>query len=150
MSFDNTIYALSNINAILGSTAGYINDKKSGTGTSDAIRNFGYNVMHGAFRNAASRDIQQYTGSYLGYAMNSIAGYGDPVANHKGSIGTMTVAMLSSPFGLFGCNPYLMTSSLYGCGPMGGGYFYNGFFPGRCNSFGLGIPSLFSPMGFYC
>lgn len=149
MTINDTIYALSNINAILGSTNGFINDRRNGIDTSDALRNFNYNIMHGAFRNAVSRDIQQHTGSYLGYSLNSIAGYGDPIANYKGSIATMNAAMLSSPFGLF--SPYLMTSSLYGCGPMGRGYFNFGYFGGNCcNSFGLGIPSLFSPIGFYC
>lgn len=151
MGLDNTIYALSNMNAILGSTLGYVNDKQSGVSTGNALSNFGTNIMNGAFRNAVSRDIQQTSGSYLGYAVNSAAGYGNPVSNYQGTVGTIGAAMLTSPFGIFGCNPYMMTSSIYGCGPFGGGYLGGGMFGGcGCNSLGYGMGSFFSPMGFYC
>ena len=148
MGLDNTIYAMSNINAILGSTLGYVNAKQNGVPTGYALSDMGYNLMNGAIRNAVSRDIQQHTGSYLGYAVNSLAGYGNPVANYKGTIGTIGAALLSSP----PCNPFFMTSALYGCGPMGTGYWNTGFFGGSCcNPLGFGFgPSCFSPMGFYC
>lgn len=150
MSLSNTIYALSNINAILGSTTGYLNDKQNGVPTGNALSNMGLNIMHGAVRNAASRDIQQSTGSYLGYAVNNIAGYGNPVANYQGTVGTMGALMLSTPFSIFGCNPF-MTSSLYGCGPFGGGYWNTGFFGGGCcNNYGFYGPSMFGMRGFLC
>ncbi len=148
MSLDNAIYALSNFNALMGSTVGLINAKNDGVSTGDALMNFGYNVMNGALRNEASREIQRHTGSYLGYAVNSMAGYGNPVSNYTGTVGTIGAAMVSSPFGIFGCNPF-MTSSIYGCGPFGGGFF--GFSPGFGPfGYGLGMPSFFSPCGFYC
>ena len=127
MGIEDTVYALSNINAILGSTQGYFNDKKTGAPTGYAMSNFGYNVLNGAMRNAASRDIQQTTGSYLGYAVNNAAGYGSPQANMFGMQGTMGALMMSALF-----NPR------QGC----------------CNApfmyGGMGIYSPFSPMGFWC
>lgn len=151
MSIDNAIYALSNINNLLGGMLGYVSDTKNGASVSCALSNAGLNIMNGAIRNEASHNIQQMTGSYLGYAINNAAGYGNPVANYQGTVGTMGALMLSTPFSIFGCNPW-MTSSLYGCGPFGGGYWNSGFLSGRCNSFGfgLGMSSCFSPMGFYC
>lgn len=148
MSIDNTIYALSNINAILGSATGLLNDQRNGVPIGNAVSNMGYNLMNGVFRNEMSREIQQSTGSYLGYAINSAAGYGSPQANYQGTVGTINAAMLTSPFGIFDCNPF-MTSAIYGCGPFGGS-FMGGGFPYGCNRFGLGMPSFFSPMGFYC
>lgn len=148
MSLDNAIYALSNVNALMGSTMGLIDARNNGVPTGDALMNFGYSVMNGALRNEASREIQRHTGSYLGYAVNSMAGYGNPVSNYVGTVGTIGAAMVSSPFGIFGCNPF-MTSTIYGCGPFGGGFF--GFTPGfRPFGCGLGIPSFFGPCGFYC
>ncbi len=148
MSLDNAIYALSNVNALMGSTLGMVNARNNGVPADAALMDFGFNVMNGALRNEASREIQRHTGSYLGYAVNSIAGYGNPVSNYAGTVGTIGAAMISSPFGIFGCSPF-MTSTIYGCGPFGGGFFgFNpGFSPFGC---GLGMPSFFSPFGFYC
>ncbi len=150
MSLDNAIYALSNFNALMGSTMGMVNARNNGVPAGTALMDFGYNIMNGALRNEASREIQRHTGSYLGYAVNSAAGYGNPVSNYYGTVGTMNAAMLSSPFGIFGCSPF-MTSSIYGCGPFGGGFFNPGFGCGFGRfGFGLGMPSFFSPFGFYC
>ena len=148
MSLDNAIYALSNFNALMGSTLGMVDARKNGVPAGDALMGFGFNVMNGALRNEVSREIQQHTGSYLGYAVNNIAGYGNPVSNYNGTVGTIGAAMVSSPFGIFGCNPF-MTSTIYGCGPFSGGFFgFNpGFSPFGC---GLGMRSFFSPFGFYC
>ncbi len=150
MSINNTIYALSNINNLLGGMLGYVNDTRNGASTGYALSNAGLNIMNGAIRNEASRDIQQMTGSYLGYAVNNAAGYGNPVANYRGTLGTMGALMLSTPFSIFGCSP-CMTSSLYGCGPYGYGYWNSGFFGGSCyNPFMFGGPSMFGCRGFLC
>ncbi len=146
MSLDNAIYALSQVNSLLGSTIGYINDRQNGASAGYALSNMGYNIMNGAFRNEASREILNSSGSYLGYAVNNIAGYGNPVANYQGTLGTIMSAAITSPYGIFGCNPM---SSIYGCSPFGGGYF-NRWFPGGgcCNNFGG--PSFFAQRGFFC
>lgn len=148
MGLDNTLYTLSNVNALLGSAVGFADAKKNGASTGDALMDFGFNIMNGAIRNEAARDIRQNTGSYLGYAVNSAAGYGNPVANAKGTMGLIGASMITSPFGIFGCgfNPY-MTSTIYGCGPFGGGFF------GGCGcgpGFMFGGPSFFGVRGFLC
>ncbi len=74
MSLDSILYTTSNINAILGSVVGYTQDKNNGVNTSNAIANFGMNVANGMVRNSAAKNIQENTGSYLGYAINSAAG----------------------------------------------------------------------------
>lgn len=79
MSIDNTIYALSGINNLLGGALGYVKDTQNGMPIGYAMSNAGLNIMNGAIRNEASRDIQQMTGSYLGYAVNNLAGYGNPI-----------------------------------------------------------------------
>lgn len=136
MSLDNTIYTMSNINALLGSTLGFVNAKQNGVPTSYALSDMGNSIMNGAIRNAASRDIQRATGSYLGYAVNNAAGYGNPVADYQGTIGTMNALMLSTPLALFNSSCH-RGSYFNHCG---------------CNSFGygFGMPSYFTPMGFYC
>ena len=149
MSIDNAIHALSNFNAVMGSFAGYADARNQGVPASDAMIDFGLNVMNGTIRNAAARDIQQRSGSYLGYAVNSIAGYGNPEANARGTVGLIGASMLTSPFGIFGCgfNPY-MTSSIYGCGPFGGGFFGGGC--GCGTGFMFGGPTFFGVRGFWC
>lgn len=149
MSLDNTIYALSNINNLLGGTLGYVRDTQNGVPAGYAMSNAGLNIMNGAIRNEASRDIYRMTGSYMGYAVNNIAGYGNPVANYQGTVGTMGALMLSMPMNIF--NP-CMTSTLYGCGPYGAGYWNSGFFGGGCcgNLFMFGGPSMFGCRGFLC
>ncbi len=148
MSLDNAIYALSNVNALMGSTLGMVEARNNGASPGEALMGFGLSVMNGAARNAVSHEIQRHTGSYLGYAVNNIAGYGNPVSDYAGTIGTIGAAMVSSPFGIFGCSPY-MTSTIYGCGPFGGGFF--GYSPGFGPfGSGFGFPSFFGPCGFYC
>ncbi|MFQ8625014.1 MAG: hypothetical protein ACLSA2_00255 [Candidatus Gastranaerophilaceae bacterium] len=118
MGLDNAIYALSNVNALMGSTLGYVDAKNRGANTGDALMGFGLNVMNGAIRNEAAKDIRDRTGSYLGYAVNSAAGYGTPEANYRGTMGLIGASMLTSPFGIFGCgySPYMMPSMIYGGG----------------------------------
>ena len=94
---------------------------------------------------------QENTGSYLGYAINSAAGYGSSEANAKGTSALIGASLLTSPFGIFGMmNPY---STLYGCGPYGNGFWNSGFF-GRgcgCNTpFMFGGPTMFGMNGFWC
>ena len=149
MSIDNAIHALSNFNAVMGSVNSMVDAKNNGVPTSDALIDFGFNVTNGVLRNAAAQDIQQRSGSYLGYAINSAAGYGNPVANAQGTMGLIGASMLTSPFGIFGCgfNPY-MTSTIYGCGPFGGGFFGGGC--GCGSGFMFGGPSFFGVRGFWC
>ena len=151
MSLDSILYTTSNINAILGSVVGYTQDKNNGVNTSNAIANFGMNVANGMVRNSAAKNIQENTGSYLGYAINSADGYGSSEANAKGTSALIGASLLTSPFGIFGMmNPY---STLYGCGPYGNGFWNSGFF-GRgcgCNTpFMFGGPTMFGMNGFWC
>lgn len=146
MSLDDAIHALSNFNAIAGSINGYNRDKQNGVSTGDAISNVGYNLLNGVLRNEASREILYNNGSYLGYAVNAAAGYGDPVSNYQGTMGTISAAMLTQPYGIFGCRP-MHTSLLYGCGPFGGGYWGGGCGCGRPL---FGGPSFFGMRGFWC
>lgn len=140
MSLHNTINVLSNINAVLGSTMGYVDAKQNGVPTGYALADFGNNLMSGAVRNYMARSIYDNTGSYLGYTINSAAGYGNPCANYQATTGLFGAAMLTSPW---------MTSSIYGCGPFGnwgcGGSLFGGGLFGGC-----GMGSMFSPFGFYC
>lgn len=159
MSLDNAIYALSNFNAIMGSLNGFNRDKQNGVPIADAFGNMSNNMIGGMLRNYGSKEIANETGSYLGYAVNNAAGYGSPEANAQGITGTINAAMLTSPYGIFGAyngfNPW-MTSSLYGCGPMGGGFWGGGgFFGGGCgcsynSPFILTGPTMFGMRGFYC
>lgn len=149
MGLENAIYALSQINSVLGGTTGYIQDRQNGVPVASAIGNLGYNIMNGAFRNEMSREILNSSGSYLGYAVNNAAGYGNPVANYQGTIGTMQAALLTTPFNIFGCccNP-MMTSNLYGCGPISGGFFNNRIYGATYPVFGG--PSCFAASGYWC
>ncbi len=143
MSLSNAIYALSNINALGGSLLGYSEAKSNGASTGEALTDFGFNVMNGAIRNVWARDIQQHTGSYLGYAVNSAAGYGNPQSNALGTLGLVNATMITSPFGIFGCNPF-MTSMIYN--PFGGSFFGGGC---CCNN-NFMFPSFFGGGGFWC
>lgn len=150
MSIDNLIYNLSNVNAIMGSAFGYVQDKDSGTCTRDAISNFGMNVTNGLFRNYAAKNIQENSGSYLGYAINSAAGYGNAAANVNGTSALLGATLLTSPYGIFGAMPY---SSIYGCGPYGNGFWNGGFFGGGCcckSPFMYSGPTMFGINGFWC
>ena len=151
MGLDSIIYATSNINAILSSALGYAQDKNNGVNTGNAVANFGMNIANGLVRNSAAKNIQENSGSYLGYAINANAGYGNSEANTKATAGLLGASLLTSPYGIFGMvNPY---STLYGCGPFGGGFYNSGFF-GRscgCNSpFMFAGPTMFGMNGFWC
>ncbi len=144
MGLNNTIQALSNINALLGSTVGFINDRQDNMPLGYALSNMSYNIMNGTLRNAMSQDIWHNTGSYVGYAINNAAGYGSPEANYFGTVGTINAAMMSSFL-----NPCYNTSSIYGCGPFG----YGNFWGRGCNcntGFMFGGPSLFGMRGYLC
>ena len=151
MSIDSLIYGLSNVNAIMGSALGYSRDKSDGLSTGGALANFGMNVTSGLMRNSVAKNIQENSGSYLGYAVNSAAGYGSPEANNKATMGLLGASMLTSPYGIFGImSPY---STLYGCGPYGNGYWNSGFFGGRCGCNSLFMfsgPTMFGLNGFWC
>ena len=119
MSLSSINYTLSDINAILRSSLRYAYDKQAGDRSGAAELNFGFNVTNGLARNWIARDYQRHTGSYLGYTINSLTGYGNAVSNYYG---TMGLSMLTNPF-RFG-----------GCRPMFGGLFWNyGFGGGYCN-----------------
>lgn len=87
----------------------------------------------------------------MGYAVNSLAGYGDPEANYNGTMGTIAAAMLTQPFGIFG-NRCCHTSTLYGCGGFGGGYFggYDMYTPFTFSYTPFSGPSFFSHRGCWC
>ena len=151
MSIDSLIYGLSNVNAIMGLALGYSRDKSDGLSTGGALANFGMNVTSGLMRNSVAKNIQENSGSYLGYAVNSAAGYGSPEANNKATMGLLGASMLTSPYGIFGImSPY---STLYGCGPYGNGYWNSGFFGGGCGCNSLFMfsgPTMFGLNGFWC
>ena len=151
MSIDRLMYGLSNVNAIMGSALGYSRDKSDGLSTGGALANFGMNVTSGLMRNSVAKNIQENSGSYLGYAVNSAAGYGNPEANNKATMGLLGASMLTSPYGIFGImSPY---STLYGCGPYGNGYWNSGFFGGGCGCNSLFMfsgPTMFGLNGFWC
>ncbi len=119
MGLPETNYILSNINAIIGSTAGAIQARNRGVDPSTASMNFGLNVMNGIFRNSVAYDMRKVTGSNLGFMVNNLAGYGSPEANAAGTSGLMNASVLSSIAG-----PY---AGWYGGGVFGpsmfGGYF---------------------------
>ena len=79
----------------------------------------------------------------------STAGYGNPISNYNGTVGTLNAAILTSPFAFCGFNPYMITSSIYGCNPFNYEFYGTGM-SGGYNSCGLGVPSFFSPASFYC
>ena len=73
MGLDNAIYAISTVNTLLGNALNYNNAVQNGTPRSDALMNLGMNTATGVMRNAVARNIQENTGSYIGYAINSMA-----------------------------------------------------------------------------
>ncbi len=152
MGLDSIIYATSNINAILGSALGYAQDKNNGVNTEAAVANLGMNLANGLVRNFAAKNIQENSGSYLGYAINANAGYNNSDANAKAAAGLLGASLLTSPYGIFGgmMTPY---STLYGCGPYGGGFYNSGFFGRSCGCnypFMFTGPTMFGVNGFWC
>lgn len=148
MGLDSTINTFANINNILGSTVGYTKDKAQGASTGEAVMNFGFNVLNGGIRNMTAKEILNNTGSYIGYSINSTAGYGSAEANEKGTQQLMAASLFTSPYGIFGgyMNPYMMN-------PFGGSIFTGGMFGGcGCSgmSYGFGPQSFFMNRGFYC
>ncbi len=96
MGLPETNYILSNINAIIGSTAGLLRDKNNGVDPATATMNYSMNVMNGIFRNNVAYDMRKVTGSNLGFTVNSLAGYGSEAANQAGTAGLMNASVLSS------------------------------------------------------
>lgn len=133
-------YTLSNINALLGSTVGALDDKSKGASSGEALFNFGNNVLNGAIRNEVAYDMRKTTGSNLGFLINGMAGYGNDEANAKGMQGLFGATLLTSMLG-GGC---------YGGGWFGGGMypmmgpFGGGMFGGGC----CGMPPM-STGGFF-
>ena len=140
MSLGKLNYVLSNINAVLGSGVSYIQDKQNGDKSGAAEVNFGLNVLNGVARNAVAEGIRRDTGSYLGYAVNGLAGYGDATSNAEGIIGLMGASLLTNPYMGGGCyGPSLFSGyfapppavmPMYGGGCYGGGMYYGGFMGG--------------------
>jgi len=133
MSFASTINTFSHINNILGSTVNYADEKQRGASTSQAVTNFGLNVMGGAIRNEMAYDMRKHYGSNMGFIVNGLAGYGNQESNYRGTVGLlgtgMMLDMMHSPFGGFGgCGMY--GGSIFGGGMFGGSYFGGGFMGG--------------------
>ena len=135
MSLGKLNYVLSNINAVLGSGVSYIQDKQNGDKSGAAEINFGLNVVNGVARNAVAEGIRRDTGSYLGYAVNGLAGYGDATSNAQGMVGLMGASLLTNPYMGGGCyGPSLFSGyftpppvmQMYGGGCFGGGMMYGG------------------------
>ena len=135
MSLGKLNYVLSNINAVLGSGVSYIQDKQNGDKSGAAEINFGWNVVNGVARNAVAEGIRRDTGSYLGYAVNGLAGYGDATSNAQGMVGLMGASLLTNPYMGGGCyGPSLFSGyftpppvmPMYGGGCFGGGMIYGG------------------------
>ena len=71
---EKATYALSNINAILGSGLTLQKRVQDGEELAPALTEFGLYVLEGGFRNAWAHDIYRNTGSSLGHMANSLAG----------------------------------------------------------------------------
>lgn len=137
MSLSQVNFILSNINAWLGSANNAIEEKNNGADWGTSIMNFGRHAMNGTVRNIVAKDIYESTGgdrfggSYLGYMVNTAAGYGTDEADQKGTAGLFGASMLTSmmnPFG--GCYGGGFYSGGF-CGPsvFGGGYFSTPMMP---------------------
>ncbi len=142
-------YTLSQVNNLLGSALGAVEDKQQGADTGTSIMNFGLNVMNGAVRNEVAYDMRRTTGSNLGFLINNMAGYGSEEANIKGMNGLLGASLfnaVTSPWawggGFFGggcCTPPPL--AMGGCFGMMGGPTYTspGIFGGMLN--GVAMPS---------
>lgn len=147
MSLDNAIYAMSTVNTIMDNVLNLNKSVKDGTPKSDALLNFGMNTANGIMRNAVARSIQQNTGSYIGYTINSMANNG--TSGTAATNALMLASIMSSPQTMYGYNPF-MTSSIYGCGAYGRGFVGN-YFGGCCsNPFMFAGPSMFGMNGCWC
>lgn len=161
MSLGKLNYVLSNVNAVLGSGVNYIYDKQQGDKSGAAEVNFGMNVVNGLARNAVAEGIRRDTGSYLGYAVNSLAGYGDATSNAQGMVGLMGASLLTNPFMGGGCygpsifGGYYTPMPMYSMPmmpamPMYGGYYGGGFCGGSMfGSFGGTFFDVNRPFGMF-
>lgn len=123
-------YTLSQVNNILGSTIGAVEEKQSGADTGTSIMNFGLNVLNGAVRNEVAYDMRKTTGSNLGFLINNMAGYGSEESNIKGMNGLLGASVFNAV-----TSPWAWGGGFFGGGccapppPMGGccGIFGGGF-----------------------
>lgn len=149
MGLDNAIYAMSTVNTLLNNALNYKDAVQNGASKTDALLNFGKNTATGILQNSIARNIQERTGSYIGYALTSTANKtGDTTAATNA---LMLASIMSSPQMMYGVNPF-MTSSIYGGIPYGRG-FVGGYFGGGCccnNPFTFAGPSMFGMNGFWC
>ncbi len=163
MSLGKLNYVLSNVNAVLGSGVNYIYDKQQGDKSGAAEVNFGMNVVNGLARNAIAEGIRRDTGSYLGYTVNNLAGYGDATANAQGMVGLMGASLVTNPFMYGGfCGPSVFSGycappmAMYSMPmmPMYGGYYGGGFCGGSMfGSYGgtfFDVNRPFGPFGCCC
>lgn len=166
-------YTLSQVNNILGSTVGAVEDKQKGADTGTSIMNFGLNVLNGAVRNEVAYDMRKTTGSNLGFIVNNMAGYGSEEANMKGMNGLLGASVfnaVTTPWmfggGFWGGGCCVPPPPPMGCGCgmgfMGGGMTYTspgilgGVFNGVALPSSLATPyfgsgfSVFSTNRFFC
>lgn len=123
-------YNLSNINNLLGSTIGAVEDKQNGASTGTSIMNFGLNVLNGAVRNEVALDMRRTTGSNMGFMINNQAGYGSEEANQKGMQGLLQASLFNAMTA-----PWM---NMGGCCCNGGGMMAMGGFYGGGATFGGG------------
>lgn len=167
-------YTLSNINNILGSTLGAVQDKQNGASTGESIMNFGLNLTNGAIRNEVAYDMRRTYGTNMGFLVNNMAGYGSAEANQKGMAGLLGAslfnAVVTNPWSYGGCcggfAAPVMPMPVFGGGCCGGGFFGGGTYlsPGILGGVVGGVPlpsslatpyfgsgfSVFSTRGFFC
>lgn len=147
MDFAKVNYTLSNINNLLGSAIGAVEDKQKGADTGTSIMNFGLNVMNGAVRNEVAYDMRKNYGSNMGFVINNMAGYGSEEANQKGMQGLLGASVFNAML-----NPWAMGGGIFGGGCcssmpvmppviMGGGCCGGGMFGGGF----MGGPTITSP-----
>lgn len=150
-------YTLSNINNILGSTLGAVEDKRNGASTGESIMNFGLNLTNGAVRNEVAYDMRRQYGTNMGFLVNNMAGYGSAEANQKGMAGLLGASLFNAAV----TNPWagcccgfaapVMPMPVFGGGCCGGGFFGGvvGGMPLATPYFGPGF-SVFTTRGFFC
>lgn len=169
-------YTLSNVNNLLGSALGAVQDKQNGASAGESIMNFGLNLTNGAIRNEVAYDMRKHYGTNMGFLVNNMAGYGSAEANQRGMTGLLGAslfnAVVSNPWSFGGCcggfvaPPPVMPMPMFGGGCCGGGFFGGGTYlsPGILGGVVGGVPlpsslatlyfgsgfSVFSTRGFFC
>ena len=169
-------YTLSNVNNLLGSALGAVQDKQNGASAGESIMNFGLNLTNGAIRNEVAYDMRKHYGTNMGFLVNNMAGYGSAEANQRGMTGLLGAslfnAVVSNPWSFGGCcggfvaPPPVMPMPMFGGGYCGGGFFGGGTYlsPGILGGVVGGVPlpsslatpyfgsgfSVFSTRGFFC